>query len=101
MDITGNKYLVDFGMAKATLHFESETSLTFTILEKEGSAANTTETVAIKLTELRAQLYLVTWHEKSGTTVTQVHDHENGVIYSNWTSADGVFTNITGTIKKI
>ena len=34
MNITGHKYLADFGMAKAILHFQSETSLTFTITEK-------------------------------------------------------------------
>ncbi len=101
MSITGNKYLVDFGMAKAILHIDNETSLTFTITEKEGSAVNTSETVDIKLTELRPELYLLTWQEKSGTTVTQVHDYENGIVYSNWTSTDGVFTNITGTIKQI
>ncbi len=101
MSITGNKYLVDFGMARATLHIDNETSLTFTITEKEGSAVNTSETVDIKLTELRPELYLLTWQEKSGTTVTQVHDYENNVVYSNWTSTDGVFTNITGTIKQI
>ena len=37
MDIIGNKYLVDFGMAQAILHFQSETSLGFTIIEKEGT----------------------------------------------------------------
>lgn len=98
MEITGKKFLVNFGMAKAILDIESSTSLTFTILEKEGAKANVTETVAIKLIQLRPQLYLVTWQEKSGTTVTQVHDHENGIIYSNWTSPAGEFTNIQGTI---
>jgi hypothetical protein len=101
MSITGNKYLVDFGMAKAMLHIESETSLTFTITEKEGNEVNMAETVDIKLTPLRPGLYLLTWKEKSGTTVTQVHDYENGIIYSNWTSPDGEFTNRTGDLKQI
>ena len=101
MDITGNKILVQFGMAKAILNFESETSLTFTITEKEGNAVNTTETVTIKKTELRPQLFLVNWQEASGTTVTQVQDYENGKVYSNWTSPAGEFTNLEGTLTRL
>jgi hypothetical protein len=99
MNIIGNRFLVDFGMAKAILYFKSETSLSFTILQKDGEAVNITESVEIKLTELRPQLYLATWIEKSGTTVTQVQDYENGIIYSNWTLTNGEFNNIKGTIK--
>lgn len=101
MKITGSKFLVQFGMAKAILNFNSETSLTFTITEKEGITVNTTETVAIKMTELRPQLLLVTWQEASGTTVTQVQDYEKGVVYSNWTSPAGEFNNLEGTLTPI
>ena len=101
MDITGNKFEVSFGMARAILHIENETRLTFTITEKGGEQVNTSETVEIKMTELRPQLYLITWQEASGTAVTQVHDYENETIYSNWTSRDGDFTNLTGTLKPL
>jgi hypothetical protein len=100
MNIIGKTFQVEFAMAKARLAIESETSLTFSILEKNGDRANTTETVSIKLTEIRPALFLVTWKEASGTTVTQVHDHETGVIYSNWTTPEGQFTNVRGTIKE-
>nr|WP_294944310.1 hypothetical protein [uncultured Mucilaginibacter sp.] len=99
MEIIGNKFEVDFGVANAILSFESETQLTFTITEKGGKQANTSETVETKMTELRPQLWLITWQEVNGTTLTQVHDYENGVIYSNWTSRDGYFTNLKGTLK--
>jgi len=101
MSITGKKYHVDFGMAKAILHIENKTQLTFTITEKGGEKTDVVETVAIQLTELRPQLYMVTWQEQSGTTVSQVHDYENGVIYSNWTSAGGEFSHAKGTITLI
>jgi hypothetical protein len=101
MNIIGNQFLVDFGMAKAILHFQSETSLLFTITEKDGKEVNETETVAIKLTELRPQLYMATWKEKNGNTITQVQDYENEVIYSNWTLPGGEFNNVKGTIKQI
>jgi hypothetical protein len=101
MEIIGKEYLVDFGMAKAVLHFESETSLTFTITEKEGTEDNTTETVAVKLTEVRPQVLMATWQEASGTTVTQVQDYEKSIIYSNWTQTGGQFYNAQGTIKPV
>lgn len=101
MENIGKEYLVDFSMAKAVLHFESETSLTFTITEKEGTKDNTTETVAVKLTEIRPHVLMATWQEASGTTVTQVQDYENGIIYSNWTSTKGEFYNAQGSIKPV
>ena len=76
-------------------------SLSFTILEKEGQLAEVSETVAITLTELRPKLYMATWTEKSGTTVTQVQDYENGVIYSNWTVPGEGFKNIKGTLAEV
>ena len=101
MEIIGNKFRVSFGMAEAVLHIESETQLTFTISEKGGEEVDIVETVQTKMTELRPQLYLLTWQEASGITVTQVHDYEKEAIYSNWTSRDGEFTNIKGTLVKI
>jgi hypothetical protein len=101
MKIIGNKFAVDFGMAKAILHMQSETSLTFTTTEKNGKEAHETETVKIQMTELRTQLYLVTWKEKNGNTITQIQDYENEMIYSNWTTLRGEFTHAKGTLQQI
>ena len=101
MDNIGNKFLVTFGMAKAILHIQAENSLTFTILEKEGNEVNIIETVEIKMTGIRPQLFMLTWKEENGNTVTQVHDYENEIIYSNWTTPGGDFQNLKGTLKRI
>ncbi|HVW96336.1 MAG TPA: hypothetical protein VHA56_10260 [Mucilaginibacter sp.] len=101
MEIIGNKFSVQFGTAKAILHFQSETSMTFTITEKSGAAVDITEKVSIQLTELRPGLYMVSWQEASGTTVTQVQDHDNGMVYSNWTSPGGEFNSRKGTVKQL
>ncbi len=81
MNIIGKKFLVDFGMAKAILDFQGPTSLAFTIMEKEGMEVNIKETVEINLTQLQPQLYMATWKEASGTTVIQIQDYEQGIIY--------------------
>jgi len=101
MNIPGNKYLADFGMAKAILKLESETSLTFTIMQKDGKDVDINETVAIKLTELRPQLFMATWKEKNGNTITQVQDYENGIVYANWTLPTGEFINRKGTLNPV
>ena len=101
MDITGNKFLADFGMAKAILDIQSETSLTFTITEKEGKEVNTTETVEMILTQLRPRLYMAAWKEKNGNTVTQIQDHKKGLVYNNWTWPNGEFLHAKGTLKPI
>jgi len=88
-------------MAKAILKLESETSLTFTIMQKDGKDVDINETVAIKLTELRPQLFMATWKEKNGNTITQVQDYENGIVYANWTLPTGEFINRKGTLNPV
>jgi hypothetical protein len=100
MKIIGNSFFVDFGMAKAILNIESETSLTFTTVEKNGKEVHEIETVKTDMTELRPQLYMLTWKEKNGNTITQIQDYDNGIIYSNWTSPSGEFTHSKGTLKQ-
>ena len=100
MDIIGKGFSVDFGMAKAILSIESETSLTFTIVEKNGKEVHEVETVTTEMTELRPQLYMVTWKERNGNTITQIQDYDSGIIYSNWTTPSGEFIHSTGTLKQ-
>jgi len=98
MTIAGKKFIANFGTAKAVLHFENNSQLTFTITEKDAAPANITETVQATAKEIRPGLFLVYWQEKSGTRVTQVHDYEKGLLYSNWVTATGGFTHLQGTI---
>ena len=52
------------------------------------------------MTQLRPQLYLLTWKEKNGNTMTQIQDYDNGIIYSNWTTPSGEFIHAKGTLKQ-
>jgi ketosteroid isomerase-like protein len=101
MEIIGHKFMVDFGMAKSILHFKSRNELHFRITEMDGKPTDEAETVSMQLTELRPNLYMATWKEKNGNTITQVQDFEKEIIYSNWTLPNGQFENVKGTIKPI
>jgi hypothetical protein len=99
--IIGEKFRVDFGMSKAILYFQSETSIQFTITEKDGKPYEEVETVEIKLTEIRPNLYITTWKERNQNTVTQIQDFNKGIVYSNWTLPNGEFINVKGSILSI
>ena len=60
---------------------------------------NESETVEMQLTELRPDMYMATWKEKNGNTVTQIQDHGKGIVYMNWTWPDGQFKHATGTLR--
>lgn len=100
-NIIGEQFLFDFGMAKAIIHYKSESLMQFTIVEKDGVAFDETETVTIVLTEVRPALYVATWTEKNKNTITQILDFDNWVVYSNWTLPGGDFKNVKGTIHAI
>lgn len=101
MNSIGNKFEADFAMARSILDINIDNSLTFTILEKEGKEVNITETVMVEMTRIRLGLYMLTWKEQNGNTVTQIQDYDNGIVYSNWTSPSGEFTHQTGTLKHL
>jgi len=87
------------GILIIELFFETDCSMVITVIEG-GSLARSgyTERVDISILKLRTKLYLVTWKEQSGATVTHIEDHENGIAYYNTTLADGTFHTMRGTI---
>ena len=44
---------------------------------------------------------MVAWKEATGSTVTHIEDHENGILYSNATLPDGSFYTMKGTIRPL
>lgn len=100
--LIGKRFVMDVGVLKTELYFESNNSMTFKVLE--GGALQTkgySETVETTIAEIRPQVYMVAWKEISGATVTHVEDHENEIVYSNATLNDGSFFTMTGTIHPI
>lgn len=101
MNILQHRFSVNFPMAKSIFEIHSLTSLTFNIIEMHGKHVDIKETVVTKMTEIRPYLFMVTWKEANGNTITQIHDYEREIIYSNWTTPKGDFINSEGTIKLI
>lgn len=101
-NLTGNKFIMDVGVLKTELFFESDESLVFTVIEGGDLTENGySERVKITVARVRSKVYMVAWKEKSGATVTHVEDHKNGIIYSNATLSDGSFYTMKGTIHPV
>ena len=100
--LIGNRYVMDVGVLKTELYFESDKSMTFTVLDGGSLTENGySEKVEITLAEVRPHVYMVAWKERSGATVTHVEDHEKEIVYSNATLPNGSFYTMKGTIRPI
>src|SRR6266478_5474082 len=97
---TGHRFLADFEAFRVELYFESESSLTYAGIKRDGSRGNP-ETVAIAVEPIRDQLFLVTWQESDKTTVVHLEDYKEDVITTNITEADGTFSRFRGKMKLI
>lgn len=86
--IIGHKFLFNFGEnAKYQLNFIDEKSLEVKVVADSYFKSGTINHFQIEITELRDNLYLITWTEAdSGNTVTHVDDFINQVAYTNITN---------------
>lgn len=85
---------VSYPNFQVSLMLLSLTQLRFEI--KEGPFART-EVVDIQVMPLGNSLFAVSWQENEGATVTNVQDHDRGLIHSFATLPDGRFLRMTGT----
>ena len=65
---------------------------------KDGPFART-ETVDIHAVPLGNSLFVVSWQERDGATVTNVQDYDRGLVHSHATLPDGQFLRMTGTFE--
>lgn len=97
--LVGDTFRFDFGKYSFELHFKNDTLLTLALLK--GSVPGPAQTVKISKTEIRPNVYMVTWQEKSGTTVTDVQDFQKGIVYANITEPGGHFEHWKGKITAL
>jgi hypothetical protein len=97
---TGKTYRVDFAASRVVLCFSSDTSLTYTVENADGSPG-TSETVTIRTEEIGLDLFLVTWQAADSTTVVHIEDYARGTIISNVTDPDLKFRQLHGTFAEL
>ena len=89
----GQEMNVSYPNFQVRMTLLSMTQLSFEI--KEGPFARV-ETVDIQVVPLGNSLFAVSWQEKDGATVTNVQDHDRGLIHSFATLPGGRFMRMTG-----
>jgi hypothetical protein len=94
----GHRYLVDFGGFKVVLAFASTTSLTYTVVNPNGSSGQV-ETVEIRVEQIGPLLFLVIWQERDKTTVVHIEDYAANKIIINITNPDLSFVQFHGSFR--
>ncbi|WP_454860063.1 nuclear transport factor 2 family protein [Promicromonospora soli] len=101
MQMVGKTYRFDMGWLKVRFTFSSPSQGSFVVEEGGGLTPNGhAETVELDLREVRDGVYLNSWTEASGATVTHVEDFANATVFSNVT-VDGTLYNFAGTITEV
>ena len=98
--VVGRRLLVTFPAFRTELHFHSTSSLTWYLLNSDGTTGRS-EKVAIRIQPVADKVFLVTWQEANKTTVVQVEDFERKVILTNITRPDGTFLQSKGTFVEM
>jgi hypothetical protein len=99
--LVGKTFDFNLGAVRLRFTFDSVSQATFVIVEGGGMVeVGHTETVAIDLREIREGLYLNTWTEASGATVTHVEDFAQSRLFSTATIAGTLYT-FSGTITEV
>lgn len=102
--VVGNQFEYEFSPeAIYQLNFIDETHVDVTIVADAGYPKGTINQFETEMTEVRPNVYMVTWIEPAtGNTVTHVDDFENNVSYTNITDlASKGFWRMTGDIKPL
>lgn len=99
--MVGRTYRFDMGWLRVRFTFSSSSQGRFVVEEGGGLTPNGhAETVAFDLKEIRDDVYVNSWAEACGTTVTHVVDLANATVYANVT-VDGTLYNFVGTVTEL
>lgn len=102
--VIGKRFLFDFGEnAKYELDFKDAHSVIVTVVADPAYPAGTVNHFEIARTEIRPDVYMVTWVEpETGNTVVHVQDFAHELAYTNITDLTSRgFWNLTGQITPI
>ncbi len=104
VQVIGSQFDFVFGgNAVYRLHFISAKQLDVTVVADPSYAKGTLNRFEIAMTEIRPDVYMVTWVESAtGNTVTHIEDYERGIAFTNITDlASKQFWRLKGTIRPV
>jgi hypothetical protein len=98
---TGHVYKADYGDLTFRVAFgtDGKTLHWAPFAAKDFDIEATTETY--RATHIRPGVFMVTWKEADGTTVTHVEDFESGIVHASITLPDHTFLNLKGTWTRL
>ena len=79
---------------------EGEGNASLTLAEIRGPNAGNKMLLPVKIVELRPKLFMVTWQEPNGETVTEIEDYENGLLYANITTPRDHFFTLKAELRR-
>lgn len=96
----GHVYEARFEGMAFHLKFEAD-GRTMRFTSAEAPDFGKAEAVTYSATLIRPDVYMVTWPEANGTTVTHVEDFARDTVYTNITQPDHTFLNLVGRWTRI
>ncbi|MFA5969333.1 MAG: adenylate cyclase [Sphingomonas sp.] len=98
--LAGQRFEVDYGDLIATnVYAEEGRSLTYEITE--GALTGNTATVEFEWRHLFGGTYAISWQEADGSTVVHIDDFEAGRSLAFFTTSDGQFFRLEGSMKPL
>lgn len=98
--LAGQRFEVDYGDLVATNAYAEEgQSLTYEITAS--ALAGNTATVAFEWRHLFGGTYAISWQEADGSTVVHIDDFEGGRSLAFFTTPDGQFFRLEGSLKPV
>ncbi len=80
---------------------ERQGDATLTLTEIRGPNNGNKLVLRVKIVELLPKLFMITWQEPTGETVTEIEDYENGLLYANITSPKDHFFTLKAKLRKV
>jgi hypothetical protein len=96
--LAGRAFDVDLGPFVPRLSFLGEGKMR---LQAQIGPTTVDEIVPVDVTDIRPDVFLVTWKESSGNYIVQLQDHQNGVVHNRARLADGNLFEVEGTIRPV
>ena len=96
--LVGQTFDCVFGAFVPRLTFKSTGQLRVQALIGD---AEIDQVVAVELTGVRPNVFIVSWVEDNGNFIVQLQDHENGVVHNHARLADGQVFRAEGRLQSV